>query len=175
MPAIHAGPLPDEALTQRYRMAGAYTDCYTTELAQLVTHAQFVETFYMTALFKLERWILRFAAALPSTDDEARALARGERESFAAWSVEARAPDQLLMRDVTGRTRSWLMVTRAGQSPGTRLYFGSVVVPVRDPKTGRISLGPVHGRLLGFHKLYSRLLLRAAARKLRTSTFRMRA
>ena len=175
MPAIHAGPLPDEALTQPYRMAGAYTDCYTTELAQLVTHAQFVETFYTTALFKLERWILRLAAALPSTDDEARALAWGERETFAAWTVEARAPDQLLMRDVNGRTRSWLMVAKSGQSSGTRLYLGSVVVPLRDPKTGGTSLGPVHGRLLGFHKLYSRLLLHAAARKLRTSMCRMRA
>ncbi|MGH8241864.1 MAG: hypothetical protein ACRETY_00780 [Steroidobacteraceae bacterium] len=138
-----------------------------------MTHAEFVEAFYTTALFKLERWILQFAAALPSTDGEARALARGERDSFAAWTVEARAPDQLLMRDVTGRTRSWLMVAKAGQPSGTRLYFGSVVVPVLDPKTGRTSLGPVHGRLLGFHKLYSRLLLRAAARKLRTASLRM--
>ena len=175
MRAIHACPLPDEALTHRFRSAGTYTDCYSTDVARQVTHAEFVEGFYTTALFKLERWILLFAAAVPSTDDEARALARGERESFAAWTVEARAPDQLLMRDVTGRTRSWLMVARSGQSSSTRLYFGSVVVPVRDAKTGGTSLGPVHGRLLGFHKLYSRLLLRAAARKLRTSTFRMRA
>lgn len=173
MRAIHAGPLPDEALTQRYRAAGDYTDCYSTDVDRQVTHAEFIETFYTTGLFKLERWILRFAAALPSTDDEARALARGKRESFAAWTVEARAPDQLLMRDVTGRTRSWLMVAKAGQPSGTRLYFGSVVVQVRDSKTGRISLGPVHGRLLGFHKLYSRLLLRAAARKLRTAALKM--
>ena len=49
---------------------------------------------------------------------------------------------------------------------GTRLYFGSVVVPVHDPKTGEMGLGPVHGPLIGFHKLYSRLLLGAAARRL---------
>ena len=173
MRTIHAGPLPDEALTHRYREAGACADCYCTEVDRLVTHAEFVEAFYTTALFKLERWILRCAAALLSTDDEARALARGEREPFAAWTVEARASNQLLLRDVTGRTRSWLMVTKAGQPSGTRLYFGSVVVPVRDPKTGRESLGPMHGGLLGFHKLYSRVLLRAAVRKLRTATLRM--
>ena len=66
--------------------------------------------FYTTWLFRLERWILRLAVARPSTDEEAHQLARGEREAFAAWSVEARAPDQLLMCDFTGRTRSWLMV-----------------------------------------------------------------
>ncbi len=122
--------------------------------------------FYTTWLFRLERWILRLAVARPSTDEEARQLARGEREAFAAWSVEARAPDQLLMCDFTGRTRSWLMVAPAAGTPGTRLYFGSVVVPVRDPKTGETGLGPVHGPLIGFHKLYSRLLLGAAARRL---------
>ncbi len=122
--------------------------------------------FYTTWLFRLERWILRLAVARPSTDEEARQLARGERGAFAAWSVEARAPDQLLMCDFTGRTRSWLMVAPAAGATGTRLYFGSVVVPVRDPKTGEMGLGPVHGPLIGFHKLYSRLLLGAAARRL---------
>ena len=122
--------------------------------------------FYTTWLFRLERWILRLAVARPSTDEEALQLARGGRDSFAAWSVEARAPDQLLMCDFTGRTRSWLMVAPAAGTTGTRLYFGSVVVPVRDPKTGEMGLGPVHGPLIGFHKLYSRSLLGAAARRL---------
>jgi hypothetical protein len=125
-----------------------------------------VTAFYTTWLFRLERWILRLAVSRPSTDEEVRQLARGERDGFAAWSVEARAPGQLLMCDFTGRTRSWLKVAPAAGTAGTRLYFGSVVVPLRDPKTGKRSLGPVHGPLTGFHKLYSRLLLGAAARRL---------
>jgi len=125
-----------------------------------------VTAFYTTGLFRLERWILRLLVARPSTDEEARQLARSERNGFAAWSVEARAADQLLMRDFTGRTRSWFMVSAIDGSPGSRLYFGSVVVPLRDPKTGGRSLGRVHGRLIGFHKLYSRMLLGAAARRL---------
>jgi hypothetical protein len=125
-----------------------------------------VAAFYTTWLFRLERWILRLAVARPSTDEEAHELARGERDSFAAWSVETRAPDQLLLRDFTGRTLSWFMVAAIEGLPGTRLYFGSVVVPVRNPKTGETGLGPVHCLLLGFHKLYSRLLLGAAARRL---------
>lgn len=133
---------------------------------QPVTLADFVAAFYTTWLFRLERWILRFLVARPSTDEEAGQLARGERDKFAAWSVEARAADQLLICDFTGRTRSWLMVAAIEGSPGTRLYFGSVVVPVRDPETGERSLGPAHGPLIGFHKVYSRLPLDAAARRL---------
>jgi len=88
------------------------------------THDVFVEAFYATALFKLERWLLRFLVARPSTDAEAHELARGERYSFAAWSVEARTPDQVLLRDF-------------------------------------------NGLLPGFHRLYSRLLLSASARRVK--------
>ena len=123
--------------------------------------AEYVEAFYTTAVFKLERSILRIAVSRPSTDAEARQLARGERADFAAWTVEARSPDQLLMADIGGRTRSWLMVAPSGTGE-TLLYFGSAVVPVRDRKTDRASLGPVFSALLGFHKLYSRVLLRSA-------------
>ena len=153
---VESCDLPGEALTQRYRASGAYADCFFTELPQPVTHAQYVEAFYTTGLFKLERWILRLCVARTSTDAEARALARGERDAFAAWTVEARSRNQILLRDFSGRTCSWLMVAGAERGPGTRLYFGSVVIPS----------SPVHAKLLGFHTLYSRLLLRAAARRL---------
>ncbi|MDP9198138.1 MAG: hypothetical protein M3O07_02855 [Pseudomonadota bacterium] len=164
---VHACPLPLDALTQGYREAGAYTDCYCTELPRTVTHAEYVEAFYTTALFKLERWLLRIAVSRPSTDAEARALARGGRDVFAAWTVEARAADQLLLCDFMGRTRSWLMVARAQAAGGTRLYFGSVVVPERNAKTGDTGMPATHRRLLGFHRLYSRMLLGAAARRFR--------
>lgn len=166
MGTVESCTLPEVALTQRYRESGAYTDCFFTETSRPVTHAEFVEAFYTTGIFKLERWILRLCVARPSTDAEARALARGERDSFAAWTVETRASNQVLLRDFTGRTCSWLMVGDAKRGSGTRLYFGSVVIPARNAATGQMSLGPVHGRLLAFHTLYSRLLLRAAARRL---------
>jgi hypothetical protein len=162
---VRACPLPAGTLLQRYREAGAYTDCYSAELPRFVAHAEYVEAFYTTALFKLERWLLRIAASRPSTDAEAHALARGERDAFAAWTVEARTPDQVLLRDFTGRTRSWLMAAPAAAG-GTRLYFGSVVVPERNAGTGESGMPAVHSRLLGFHRLYSRMLLSAAARRL---------
>ena len=168
MPSIRSCQLPSGALLNRYRESGAYADCYVTEVARPVSHPEFVEAFYTTAVFKLERLILRLFASRPSTDAQAGQLAQGELSSFAAWAVEERAPNQLLLRDFTGRTRSWLMVAVPEHpgSAGTRLYFGSAVVPVRDSKTGRTSLGPVFTALLGFHKLYSQVLLRAAMLRL---------
>jgi hypothetical protein len=152
--------LPADALLVRLKEAGAYTDAYSVAIAADVTHAQFVEAFYTTGLFKLERAILAVLVSKPSTDAQARALARGESDAFAAWTVEARAPDQLLLCDYRGRTRSWLM-REPVEGGGTRLYFGSAVVPV--PKAGGTrSMGGGFCALLAFHKLYSRLLLRAA-------------
>jgi hypothetical protein len=160
--------LPSDALLNRYLASGAYADCYVTEVARAVSHPEFVEAFYTTAVFKLERLILRLFVSRPSTDAQAGRLARGELSSFAAWSVEGRAADQLLLSDFTGRTKSWLMVA-APENPdsiGTRLYFGSAVVPARNAKTGRKGLGLTFGALLGFHRLYSRVLLRAAGLRL---------
>ena len=165
--AVLAVSLPANALTNAYRLSGAYCDCYCSDVGRRVSHAEYVEAFYTTALFKLERLLLRLVASRPSSDAEARALARGERDAFAAWAVEARAPDQLLLCDFTGRTRSWLMVSPSGDSAGTRLYFGSVVVPERDAGTGEHRMPAIHNRLLGFHRLYSRALLGAATRRLR--------
>ena len=165
---ISACPLPAEALLNRYRTDGGFADCYVTEVPRPVSHAEFVEAFYTTWLFKLERLLLRLFLARASTDLQAARLAGGELDTFAAWSVEKRAPDQLLLADVGGRTRSWLMVlpsASAGRA-GTRLYFGSAIVPRRSARSGRSGLGPLFGALLGFHKLYSRLLLRAARSRL---------
>ena len=150
-------------MLQRYAAAGAYTDCYAIDVPGQISHAEFVEAFYTTTVFKLERLILRYLASRPSTDAQASELARGELSSFAAWSAEARSPNQLLLCDFTGRTRSWLMVaTPSDATRGTRLFFGSAVVPVRS-KTGQPRLGAAFTSLLGFHKLYSRVLLWAAA------------
>ena len=81
-------------------------------------------------------------------------------------AVKARAADQLLMCDIGGRTRSWLMVAPSDVPRHTRLYFGSAVVPVVNQATGKSSMGFGFTALLGFHKLYSRALLGAAATRL---------
>jgi hypothetical protein len=163
--------LPEHALLGRYAQAGAYTDCYTTEVAKSVSHAEYVEAFYTTSVFKLERLLLAWLASKPSSDAQARQLAAGELDSFAAWGVEERSVDQLLMSDFRGRTRSWLMVApgRNGGAATTHLYFGSAVVPTVDKASGQARLGFALRALLSFHKLYSRVLLRAACSRLARS------
>lgn len=162
--AVSPAELPGQALLARYGRDGGYADCYTTVLPRPVSLAEFVEAFYTTRLFRLERWLLaRLGHA--STDEQARQLAAGERERFAAWTVEGRAPDQLLLCDAVGGTRSWLMVAPA-EGGGTRLHFGSAVVPRRRGPGQRPRMGVVFHALLGFHRWYSRALLRAAWRRL---------
>jgi hypothetical protein len=157
-------PVPDGALLKQYARDGAYTDCYMTDVAGTVTPSEYIAAFYTTPVFKLERLILKYAVSMPSTDDQARRLATGALDTFAAWHVEARGEDQLLMCDFQRRTRSWLMVTPTAGGSGhrTRLYFGSAVVPVKNARTGRLSLGAVFRALLGFHQIYSRVLLHSA-------------
>lgn len=165
---IERRPVPASSLLARHAGADGYADCYCTEIDGSVSHAEFVEAFYTTPLFKVERLILRLAVSRPYTDAEARRLARGERDQFAAWSVKARDANQLLLADFSGRTCSWLM-TEAVDSGGvarTRLYFGSAVLPRRDRASGRSSLGFAFSALLGFHKLYSRALLASACSRL---------
>ncbi len=167
MPKIRYCALPDSALLQKYAVVGTYTDCYAVDLDRRISQSEFVSAFYTTWLFKLERWILAWAVNRPSSDAEASELAATSRDAFAAWRVEQRTHDQLLMCDFIGRTRSWLMTApRADHDDGTRLYFGSAVVPRIDPATGARSLGVSYRALLGFHRLYSRLLLGAACARL---------
>jgi hypothetical protein len=150
-----------------YSQLGAYTDCYAIDVGKSITHRQYVEAFYTTPLFKFERLLLTWLVSKPSTDAQARELASAERSTFAAWSVEARSEDQLLLSDFKGRTRSWLMVepVQDEKSTTTRLYFGSAFVPGSKASDHRRKGFAFHA-LLGFHKLYSKLLLKASASRL---------
>lgn len=165
MPRVRACSIPSDALLRRYAGADGYVDCYTAMLPHAASLEQFVTAFYTTWLFKLERWILTWSVSKPSTDRDAVQVASGAIESFAAWRVEARASDQLLMCDFLGNTRSWFMVASEPDC-GTRLYFGSAVVPRVQTSSGR-RLGWQFRLLLGFHRRYSVALLGAAWSRLR--------
>jgi hypothetical protein len=160
---VEAVALPENALLREYTRRGDYTDGFAVDVPRAVTHAQFVTAFYTTWLFKLERLVLT-GIGKPSTDADASHLATGARDDFAAWSVEARAPDQILLRDFQGNTRSWLMVEPAAN--GTRLLFGSAVVKRDRDAAGGKALTRGFSALLGFHVAYSRALLGAARAKL---------
>lgn len=162
--------LPPNALLQRYHRDDGYADCYQVDVPGRVELGRYVAAFYTSWLFRAERMILSLAGHF-STDAEASALARGQRSRFAAWHVEARDEDQLLMRDITGRTRSWFRVApiTAENSERTMLYFGSGVTAVATGEAGRVSIGPVFKTLMPVHIIYSKALLAAARRKIMRS------
>lgn len=163
-PPVQPGELPPTALLHGCRQRGAYADCFVVDVDGAFSLAAYVEAFYTTGLFKMERAILGLLAGRPSSDEDAHRLAAGSIDTFAAWSVEGRTADQILLADFTGRTKSWLMCTpmaALAQPVRTRLYFGSAVMPRRGKSAGR-EMGMVFHALLGLHRLYSRLLLGSA-------------
>jgi hypothetical protein len=104
------------------------------------------------------------AVSKPSTDIQVRQLAEGDIQRFAAWHVEDRNENELLMCDFIGHTRSWLMAAPVSTIDDirTKFYFGSAIVPKRNPKTGALSLGSGYQALIRFHQIYSVLLLYSA-------------
>jgi hypothetical protein len=146
---------PSGALLESYRRDGGYVDCFAAEVPRAVSLSQLIEAFYTSRAFRPERWLIGTLLGKRASNADVARLAAGEVKRFSAWSVEARCDDQILLCDYQSRTRSWLMVQPV--PGGTRLYFGSAVVKPGDP---------VFKALLGFHRLYSRLLLKGAVRNL---------
>ncbi|MEL6957537.1 MAG: hypothetical protein AAGL89_01130 [Pseudomonadota bacterium] len=160
MTDIREAALPQHALLQRYAQQDrCYTDAFTCALTQNVDLWDYIEAFYTTPLFRAEKAILRVGLIGKSTQWDASRLRDGI-STFAAWIVEDVSERELLMCDVGGATRSWFAV--AQEPAGTRLFFGSAIVPGneadRPPLLARLLIGP--------HRMYSRALLRAAARRL---------
>lgn len=160
---VNEAPLPDGALLQEFVDRGEYTDCFVVSVGADVTFPEYVEAFYTTRLFKAERLILNWLISRPSTDEEARQVARNEIHAFAAWNEHSRSDNQLVMMDIRQQTCSWFMLMP--QENGNRLYFGSAVMRGQETSSGR-KMKWTYRCLLGFHRLYSRALLQAAARRL---------
>lgn len=155
MAGVHEVPVPPDSLLGGYSARG-YVDAWAVTLDRPLGLAAFIRAFYESRAFRPERIVLGFAGLRGSAAD-LEALAEGGGTRFAAWTVEARRSDQVLL--AAGRTRSWLAVAPA--PAGCTLRFGSAVVACDD---GR--LGPAFAALLGFHRVYSRLLLVSAVRRL---------
>lgn len=166
MTAVQPNPLPAGALLTAYRDAGDYTDCFITSVAGDVELPALISAFYSTWLFAMERFILKWVVKKPSTAQDILRLSTGEAEQFAAWSVETRHEDQLLLTDFRGHTRSWLMC-RAAQEPGrTELLFGSAVVSPEHRRQLGQRRPDGYSVLMPVHRMYSVALLACARRKL---------
>ncbi len=166
MSVINPSDLPKDALLNRYKSDGSYTDCYYMDVSRTISFNEYVFAFYTTPLFKVERLILTLLARKPSSDVCAYELGAGSASEFAAWSVEGRTANQLLLCDFLGRTRSWLMAIPLETASATRLYFGSAVVAKSRSTEGKASFGFAFHALYGFHHLYTKALMTAARSKL---------
>lgn len=153
--------VPRDGLLQAYVGQGAtYTDCFEVMSPHAVTLPEFIEAFYTTWLFRMERVVLSLPLRARVRDSEVTALAEGA-DHFAVWQVEARDDAQILLSDRSGHTRSYLAVS--GKEGGvTRLVFGSAVVAPKGKP-----LGTMVGLLIPLHRFYSKCLIRLAERKLR--------
>jgi len=128
-----------------------------------VTLSQWVFAFYTSPVFRIERFILRLLSRSPSSDQQVRDVAEGRSGTFAVWDVGARSQDQLLMCARYGKTRSWFRVVPQA-SGGTVLQFGSAVAERRGPD-GAAGMGAGFKVLLGVHKIYSRVLIGSATKR----------
>ena len=163
--------VPEDSLLKKYRGTvkpegwGTYADCFAVTVDREVDLYDFVVAFYTSPLFRIEGFILHTLIGASASKAEARAVAGGSSDKFSAWYVGQRTATQLLMCDRYERTRSWFCVAPAAGG-GTRLWFGSAVATQRDKSTGIAALRGGTRWLLGFHILYSQLLLHAAKRNL---------
>ena len=81
--------IPDGTLiAERRDRLGGFADSFVTRVPGQISLPDYVETFYTTPVFRAERLILRLAGH-PSTDQQARDLARGLTERFAIWDRPA--------------------------------------------------------------------------------------
>jgi len=168
MSKIVQAAVPCHALSAKYMQQGAFVDCYYIDIPKEVSLDNYIKAFYTTFLFKIERTILSLATFKQAIDMHAVELSLGTSENYSVWTVEGRVSDQIMLRDFTGKTRSWLMVQKSRVNEGTftRLYFGSVVVPKAVSANGQAKFGFIFHVLGKFHQLYSRALLNAAYNKL---------
>lgn len=168
MMSIKTGQVPENGLLKPYtQRRGCYTDCFLVDVPGRVELFEYVSVFFNTPVFRLERKLLSILAASPSVDKDIVDLANGAGDTLAMWRVEARNETQLIMAVGKGPIRTWLMCHNNGTDSGTtRLYFGSAVLPTEHSGSEDAKLGKLFYLTLGFHKLYSRILLGSAKRKL---------
>jgi hypothetical protein len=178
MSKVFETELPSHALTASYKEQGAFFDCYYIDIEKEISLDKYIQAFYTTPLFKLERSLLSLATFKHGKDDDALQLSQGKIDHYSVWTVEGRESNQIMLRDFTGNTRSWLMVKKASGSDcdsnkdrgiSTRLYFGSVVVPKGVTESGQGSFGVLFHLFGKFHQLYSKALISAAYRRLSNS------
>jgi hypothetical protein len=167
--AVQPCPVPDDSLLAVHAglTPGSYADAFFVDVPGSVPLSDLVAAFYSSRMIAPELFLIGALFNRPSSRNQALQLGRGEIEAFSAWRVHQRTDDQVLMREtLSDKTRSWMRVQPAAGGVGTRLYFGSAVLPVGRRADGAPRMSGLFHALLGFHRLYSRLLLASARTRL---------
>jgi len=125
----------------------------------------FINAFFNSWLFRIERLILKLTLKKPATDQDITKLANGMSNTMTAWRIEQRDDNQILLEVPDTPIRTWLMREDAGDH--TNLYFGIAILPMRTDKNGKPAMSHISIVLMGFHQLYARALLYLAKRALR--------
>jgi len=163
--------LPDDSFLHDYQKNNNFTDCYKVLIHRNVSGLEFVEAFYTSWLFRLERLIIAIFVLRPSTDKQLLKFLRFQRPTFSAWTIERSSAEQWLMCDYQGKTRSWFMVKPFQNESITELYFGTAILANAKDKFGNSRLTLFFRLLLLFHRHYAIWLLNAAKRRLEKKSF----
>jgi len=149
MSKISAIPVPPGSLLAGFGGERDYRDCFVREVPGAVPLSDLIERFYCSAMFRPERIILGLIGK-GATNEDARALAHGEADGIALWTVVERRENEILLTAGITNTASWLAVEQGEGT--TRLMFGSWVREL-DQSGWRF--------MRAAHDLYSRALLSA--------------
>ncbi len=164
---IRKTTLPAHAMLSRYADGTAsYTDCFAYDYAGPVDLENFLNAFFNSWVFRLERFILKAAARVTISDEDTANFAAARSDRMGLWTAQDRDESQVLTIVGQGPIHSWWMVEPKGER--TRLYFGSAIRPM-TAKDGSQRMNPAakYGGLP--HRIYARILLAVAARKLRAA------
>lgn len=154
---------PASVLVDAYADRGDYVDCFAVDVPHAAGIADLIDGFFGSRAFQPERWLLT-AIGRPSNSAELSALASGERNAIAAWTVEARNAHEILLCDFLKFTRCWLMVQPT--PAGSKLHFGTVFARRERQTVGLSILHAVFAALRPLHSLYARTLLNSARARL---------
>ena len=102
-------PLREHSLIAGQSLHERYvTNCFRNEIPKTVDLSDFIDAFYKTPLFRLERLVLSLATTGRMRDVDITALSKGQVDRISVWQVETRLDAQILLS--AGGTKSWLMV-----------------------------------------------------------------
>ncbi|APG49136.1 hypothetical protein [Phaeobacter porticola] len=162
MRQVEENGIPEGSLLQQFaERPGFHVDAFVAHVGFTPSLNDYIVAMFDSRVFRIERALLALAAFKPTFKEGVAALAAAESDRLASWKTVQRTEQELLMEVEKGRVRTWLMVEPA-QGGASKLWFGSAVVP-KPAQTGKAGgIGFVFRTLMGFHKLYSRVLLRAA-------------